>query len=369
VRSRTRGFSLVELMVAITLSLALGAAVISVFVGSHSAYKATSGVGALADSGRFALDTIQESARGAGFMECNHATSITSQVILNSLASPFAYDFRYGVGGSESTGTSPGNNFTLATTPVADTNAADWLPALGAAFTPAVNQQVKGSDVLVFRSSVPRGVPSYVNADVANGANSFVVSQANTLQAGSLAVISDCAKSIAFQVGSVAGAGPATVTLAGATGVPGNSLAALPFGFSRGALVSALTTVVYYVGLGADGYSALKRLEILNGQVNGAQIFTDEEIAPNVENLQVLYGIDTNGTKVASAYVTADQVTNWDSVVSVRVAVLSASPAGAAPKPATALTFNMLGTTVKAPIDTRQRKVFDMTITMRNAVE
>lgn len=368
-RSRNQGFSLVELMVAVGLSLALGAAIIAVFVGSHNAYQSTSGVGALADGGRFALDTIQESARSAGFMECNHATSVTSQVILNSLASPFAYDFRFGVGGSESGGTSPGSTVTLATTPVADTNAADWVPALDAAFNPAVDQEVKGSDVLVFRSSVPRGVPSYVNTDVANGAGSFVVSQANTLQPGALAVISDCAKSIAFQIASVAGTGPATVTLAGATGVPGNSLASLPFGFSRGALVSALTTVVYYVGLGADGYSALKRLEILNGQVNGAQIFTDEEIAPNVENMQVLYGIDTNGTKVASAYVTANQVTNWDSVVGVRVAVLSASPAGAAPKPPAAPTFNLLGTTVKAPVDTRMRKVFDMSITMRNAVE
>lgn len=367
--SREQGFSLVELMVAIGLSLALGAAVISVFIGSRNAYQSTSGVGSLADGGRFALDTIQESARSAGFLACNHATKLTSQVILNSIVSPFAYDFRYGVGGTESTGTSPGNTLTLAPTPVADTNAADWTPALDSAFTAAVNQQVKGSDVLVFRSSVPRGTPSYLNADVTNGTNSFVVSQANTLQAGVLAVISDCAKSIAFQIGSVSGSSPATVTLAGATGAPGNASAALPFGFSRGALVSALTTVVYYIGLGADGYPALKRLEILNGQINGAQIFTDEEIAPNVENMQVLYGVDTNGAKAASAFVTADQVTNWDSIVGVRVAVLSASPVAAAPKPAVAPTFNLLGTIVTVPRDTRMRKVFDMTITMRNAVE
>jgi type IV pilus assembly protein PilW len=258
---------------------------------------------------------------------------------------------------------------TLSATPVADTNASDWTPTLDTAFSPAVNKEVKGSDVLVFRSSVARGVPSYVNADVANGSNSFAVTQANTLQSGALAVISDCAKSIAFQISSVAGTSPANVTVAGATGAPGNTSAALPFGFARGALVSALTTVVYYVGLGADGYPALKRLEILNGQVNGAQIFTDEEIAPSVENMQVLYGVDTNGAKAASAYVTADQVTSWDSIVGVRVAVLSASPAGAVPKPAAAPTFNLLGTTVNAPIDTRMRKVFDITITMRNAVE
>ena len=368
-RRRQGGFSLIEFMVALLLSVTLGIAVISVFVGSRNAYQSTAGVGALADGGRFALDTIQESARGAGFMECNHATSITSQVLLDSLGSPLAYDFRYGVSGYESTGTSPGNSFTLAAAPVADPSAADWAPALDGAFNSTRNKQVNGNDVLVFRSSIPRGAPSYTNADITNGASSFVVTNAGSLQAGQLAVISDCTKSVAFQIGTVAGTTPATVSFAGATGTPGNTVATLPFGFSAGALVSPVTTVVYYIGLGDDGYSALKRLELLDGKVNGAQIFTDEEVSPDIENMQVLYGIDTTGTKVASAYVTANQVTDWDSVVAVRVAVLSASPTGAGPKPETAPTFSLLGTTITAPIDTRLRKVFDITVTMRDAVE
>lgn len=366
---RQNGFSMVELMVAVALSLTLGAAVVSVFVGSHNAYQSTAGIGALADGGRFALDTIQESARGAGFMECNHATSTTSQVLLNSIGSPLAYDFRYGVGGYESAGTGPGASFTLAASPVADATVGDWTPALDASFNAATNKQVKGNDILALRSSVPRGAPAYVNADVPNGASSFTVSNAGNLQAAKLAAISDCTKSIAFQIGSVTGGAPATINIAGATGAPGNSLAALPFGFSKGALVSPVTTVVYYIGLGANGYSALKRLELLNGNVNGAQIFTDEEIAPDIENMQVLYGVDTNGAQMASAYVTANQVADWNTVVAVRVAVLSASPAGSAQRPAVAPTFNLLGTTVTAPIDTRMRKVFDVTVTLRNAVE
>ena len=364
-----QGFSLVELMVAVALSLVLSGAVISVFVGSHTAYQSTSGMGSLADSGRFALDTIQESARGAGFMECNHATSTTSQTILNSLASALAYDFRFGVGGYEATGTGPGNSLTLATSPVADASLADWAPALDGSFNPATNMQVKGSDVVALRSSVARGAPAYTNADIPNGASSFVVANASTLQAGKLAVISDCTKSIAFQIGAVTGGGPATINLTGATGAPGNSLVALPFGFSKGALVSPLTTVVYYIGVGANGNSALKRLELVDGTVNGAQIFTDEEISPDIENMQVLYGIDTNGTHVASAYVTANQVADWNTIVALRVAVLSASPPGSMPRPAAAPTFNLLGTVVTAPVDTRLRKVFDITITLRNAVE
>jgi hypothetical protein len=53
--------------------------------------------------------------------------------------------------------------------------------------------------------------------------------------------------------------------------------------------------------------------------------------------------------------------------MSVRIAVLAASPPGATTKPSAAPTFNLLGTTVTAPIDTRLRRVFDITITLRDS--
>ena len=366
------GFSMVELMVAITLGLMLTGAIISVFVGSRSAYQSTAGVGALADGGRFALDTIQESARGAGFMECNHATVNTSQVILNTLGSPMAFDFRYGIGGYEAAGSSPGNTIVLPATPVAGAAATSWTPNLDGAFA-SFNQQVAGSDVLVLRSSVERAIPAYTNAVVANSASSFVVASASSLQGGQLAVISDCTKSIVFQIGGVAGT---TINLTGATGAPGNTTASLPFGFSSGALVSPVSTLVYYIGVGADGDSALRRLELVNGMVTAGQYFTDEEIVPDIENMQVLYGVDTTGTQTVSAYMTADQVaafvgnsaSSFNAVMSVRVAVLAASPPGAATRPTAAASFNLLGTTIKAPIDTRLRRVFDMTTTLRDSV-
>ena len=75
---RQGGFSMVELMVAITLALLLTGAVISVFIGSRTAYQATAGVGDMADSGRFALNLIGESVRSAGNLGCNSATSGTN---------------------------------------------------------------------------------------------------------------------------------------------------------------------------------------------------------------------------------------------------------------------------------------------------
>src|SRR5579871_5897367 len=59
-RARMAGFSMVELMVAIVLGLLVTDALVAMFVGVRSASRMSTGVAALSDSGRFALDTIEE---------------------------------------------------------------------------------------------------------------------------------------------------------------------------------------------------------------------------------------------------------------------------------------------------------------------
>src|SRR5215469_12678553 len=102
---RQRGFSMVELMVAITLGLLLTGGVVSVFVGSRTAYQATAGVGDMSDSGRFALNLIGESVRGAGNLACNSAMSATSQNI--SPGPSFINNFGQGIEGFEANNTGP----------------------------------------------------------------------------------------------------------------------------------------------------------------------------------------------------------------------------------------------------------------------
>jgi type IV pilus assembly protein PilW len=370
-KSRSHGFSLIELMVAITLGLLVTGAVISVFVGSRSAYQSTSGVAALADSGRFALDAIEESARGAGYLACNHTTAAGHVNQQNYLGSPFSFDFRYGVGGFEANGTGAlGSTFTLPATPTADLSAGDWTPNLDPAFTAAANQTVKGSDVLVLRSTLPNSVPTYTTADTVPGAATFTVGNGSALQPGGLAAISNCQASATFVIGAVPATSPAVVTLAGGSPAPGNSIAALPAGsaFPQGSQVTLVTTVVYYIGVGADGDSALHRLQFVNGA------WQDNEIVPDVENMQILYGVDTTGTQTASAYMTADQVlafgagVDFNSVVSMKIAVLSASAPGSAPVPAAAVPVQLLNTRITPPLDTRLRRVFETTINLHAAV-
>jgi hypothetical protein len=55
-------------------------------------------------------------------------------------------------------------------------------------------------------------------------------------------------------------------------------------------------------------------------------------------------------------------------VMSVKIAVLAASPPGSAHPAALPITYTLLGTQVTAPNDTRARQVFEATIAVRNSL-
>jgi type IV pilus assembly protein PilW len=353
---RARGFSIVELMVAVTLALVVTAAVLAVFIGSRSSFQATSGTASLADGGRFALNFIQNSVRSAGYMACN--TTQRQLSMLNPGPTPLYYNFLQALGGYEANNTGPANAYTVAAPPVAaDAVLGDWVAGLDNALAGLV---VKNNDVLVIYSTLPNAQSVYVT-NIVDGASSFIVNAQGGLQTNQLAVISDCAKSAVLWVTGVAGAAPNVTVNHNAGGSPGNNAAAFPVSFEIGSQVTPVDTTVFYIGKGADGDGALFAYDL-----NGGSVFTANELVPDIEAMQVLYGLDTNGTQTVSEYVTANQVANFNNVMSVKVAVLAASPPAAVPLPAAAPTYRLLGTTVRAPRDTRARQVFELSIAIRN---
>ncbi len=373
--SRSRGFSMIELMVAVTLSLVVSAAAVAVFVASRSSYLSTSGTAALADGGRFALDFIQNSVRSAGFMACNTTARQTSQLAMPP--SPVYANFGEALGGFEAVGSAPGSTYTTSATPVSlaapvapDASTGDWLSPTGVAppgLDPALaNLVLKNNDVLVVYSSLRNAQSVYLTNGISIGDTSFAVSSLTGLQGGQLAAISDCAKSLVVWISSL---GINTVNLSSGTW-PNNSQAGSMLSFAVGSQVTPIDTTIYYIGKGADGDGALFSYDL-----NGGGTFPagGTELVPDIEAMQVLYGMDTTGTQTVSEYVTADQVVttanpilNFNNVMSVKVAVLAASQPGAAPIPATQQTYSLLGTLVKVPQDSRARQVFEMTIGVRN---
>jgi type IV pilus assembly protein PilW len=363
---RARGFSIVELMVAITLALIVTAAVLSAFLGSRSSFMSTSGMAEISDNGRFALDFLQSAIRGAGYMACNTTHSQLS--LLNPGASPVYYNYGQPLGGYEAVNTLS-NPITLATPPVTpDASTGDWQASSGPAWggggldpalvtpTPLV---VKNTDVLVVNSTLRSTYPPAIVTSIVTGAASFQVQNAYNLAANQIAAISDCSKSVVFQIQRVTGT---TVTFA-TSGTPGNTASSFPVSFQIGSQVTPVDTTVFYIGQGADKDGAL-----FSYDMNGTGAFqTATELVPDIEAMQILYGVDTTGTQTVSTYVPAVQVVDFNTVMSVKIAVLAASQLGAVPKPTTLPSYNLLGNTVTPAVaDTRARQVFEITVSIRN---
>lgn len=94
------------------------------------------------------------------------------------------------------------------------------------------------------------------------------------------------------------------------------------------------------------------------------------EVLPNVEDFQILYGIDTNGDQSANQYVASPA--NWNQVVSVRACVLLRSESSGISTTqqrylncANALTGS---TTLTTAADSRLRRAFTATFNLRNRV-
>ena len=400
-RARMAGFSMVELMVAIVLGLLVTDALVAMFVGVRSASRMSTGVAALSDSGRFALDTIEENVRGAGNFACNSTApvSVAGTPVIRQISllnptpgQPLVSDFTEPVEGYEANNTGPGQNVAIANTPAPDNTQTDWLTTNllgnkldGSLINPPfpvgqggnVGRLIQGSDVLVMHESLASAQAGYTT-NIATGAGAFLIS--NTTEfggAGQIGAITNCVQTEIFQVGGFTGGGQ--VTLGGA--YPGNTAGTLSnnIDFTIGSQVVPADTVVFYIGIGEDGDGALFRWETNGGVIGQNDGYSvNEELVPDVENMQILYGVETAlsaNTQTVAQYVTANQVAvtsitgDFNGVISVKIALLVASPPGAVPQGAVAAASppTLLGTNwaLGAP-DGRMRKVYEQTMFLRN---
>ena len=377
-----RGFSLVELMIAITLALMLSGAAISAFLSVERVNNTTAGVAGLADNGRFAFEQIGSAVRTAGYLGCSASTdaridlATTLPILVTDVGEPLA--------GYEYTGTGSSGAFTLTPPYAPASSKGNWassttlggtLDALIFAATvtsgSTVGKPIAGSDALGMHAS-PVGVASlYLTATASVGTASllttFATAITNTgfaslLAAGStpIAVVANCQSAEVFAISGISGAQLSLSTA--------NASQTLVTAYSAGSHITLVDTRVYYVGLGSDGEGALFVLD-----TGGAtQFSTPVELVPDVENMQVLYGVDTTGGKAAAEYVTADKVAttgitgDFNSVIDIRIAILLAGAPGTGTPSAVAPVYSLLGTAVTTPIDTRLRSVFTSTFTLRN---
>ena len=103
---QTSGFSMVELMVAMTISLLLLGGVVQIYSGSKTSYTMQEGNSRLQENARFALGRLAHDINAAGYLGCldsaNPVRPFTND--LSNQTATSGYDFATPLFGSESTG-------------------------------------------------------------------------------------------------------------------------------------------------------------------------------------------------------------------------------------------------------------------------
>ena len=365
--SRQRGVSLVELMVAMVLGMLLLGGVLQFYLANKASFVTQEQNGYLQESGRYALGDISRLTRMAGLSGCSSRPVPGKPIpVINHLSGTnFAYELFTGVRGYEANGTKATQTYALGSIdPAPATDASLWTPALPLTGTNAITGAVAGSDVLVVTLTA---APSKL-VDPYTDAASFKAAIPNDLQQYDIAVVTNCQQAEIFQITNLTEAG-GRMNVVGSSGAatPGNASPISNSGptrdFRAGSEISSLRSYVYYVGRGAGNRPSLFRSRLnISGNANTLQ---PEELISGVDSMQLTYGFDADDNFIVDSYLPADEVTNWQRVRAVRVALLVRSPEEFLTAPDTD-SYRLAGTIIDPVNDRRQRRVFETTIALRN---
>lgn len=365
-RRRQGGMTLIELMISLVIGLMVLGALLVVYLGSRAAYRSSDSLARVQESGRFAIEFIAQDARMSGFMGCRSRNlSVDDETLLNITKDPVVTyaGARDGVRGFD--------------------NGVGWTNL-------TTITRVAGSDVLTIRRAA--GVALDITGTLAwvQGTGGTVTTRHNAvgLGNGDVVTLGNCEQGLVFRITNspaLTGIGNFPTVLefkatgGGSTGTQGNDTSvpwgpAFQFAEASRAQVITFSEVSYFIGQNAAGRPALFR----------AVGTTAEELVDNVEDMDIIYGVDTtlpDQDGVIDVYRRADQITDWSRVVSARISLLVASPVDPETNdPSRTVITSNLQTYVfrettgdgvadqQTAADRRLRHVFTTTVSLRNRV-
>ncbi|MEM7053395.1 MAG: PilW family protein [Pseudomonadota bacterium] len=360
-----KGLSLVELMIAIALSLLLTLGIIQLFQGSKVTFNTNEALARMQENGRFTLEILKRELRETGTHGwCAGRVTITDHT--NS-CDEFPNGGNSPLMGWEFASTSDGDSYNMpADLDPANIPAGSWSTATGTGLHQNLNGQlVPGSDFFVVRRFEP--LQYTINS---NSSNDRIALTAGFPITGDITLVTNCSFADLFQQASAGGDLDKSSFACSATG-PGNQTA-LPWStqYGVGAQVFRVQEIAYFVGFDptrGDGVPGLYRLNLSNG--------IREELVEGVENLQVRYGYSRDATQGGDGqsvrfeedWLTADQVPNWRQVIAMRISMSVQSP-DIADGERDAQTFTLAGVDVTSAADGRLRQPFSTTIALRNQI-
>jgi len=321
------GFTLLEILIAMTISFTLLAGMIQVVVSSNQGYKEVQSFNVQSDFGRIALEILSDATLHAGHWAGLRSGNITNSSALSLTASgncdsAWITDTGRPIQGFDGASAIAGTSL-----PSGCIGETDYVP---------------NSDILVVRYADPASIVK--TADLSSGDN------ANTIFVRT--VIAN--ENIGSQ-GEI---------FKGADGISTE----LNTGDNMGSYNFAYRSDIYFLRPCSVTVPSCDNVPTLVRMRYGESGYVEEPFVENVEQMQLVFGSDTDGDLSIDRYDSPDNVPNWDEVVNVRFdLVLRNNERGGSYTDGN--TYDLAGSYSYTPISADRvyrRRVYSKSIQIRN---
>lgn len=294
---RHRGFTLIELMVALLLGLIVIGGVASVFLANQQTYRTNNALGDVQDSARLAVELLAHDVRNAQLTGCNNNARFTN-VLTNGPANS-GTDW-WANWGNAIVGYAGGTDDPAITSGTAETNrvsTTDSIELLGAADT-TMSVNVHSPSAATPQFTINGSAGDLQSGDV------IVVCDPDHATILKTTTYTDSTKTITYD---------ATNNCSTGLGYPGVCVASgNPYTFGQSALIAKLSAVDWYIGVNPSLGQSLYRAALVNNA--GVLSIGTQEMVRNVTGMTITYL--QSGT---TSFVAPASVTNWAGVTAAQV--------------------------------------------------
>ena len=356
-RRQMRGVTLIELMISLTIGLLIIAGIGYAYLGSRQSFRSQDALSRMQEGARTAFELMDKDIRMAGFRGCPPNSAANGDI--NILSNPNTWYknlIDQPLIGYEKT----------------DENQA-WS-AFPTGVTDVVGSVINGDALTILHASTEQ---SFIIQAHDAGAYQFTLSSDSNIKPGRILIAaeSDCSRVAVFQNSDntedddivTHSSGAANAHL-GSPSPPDTSYTL--YTFTANSRIFPLSAATYYIGRNTDNEPSLYRATL--SASGGNPVTVPEELIEGVQDMQIVYGMDTNApsckeTSKVVEYHTADDIDagEWCKVIAIRISLLMVSrqdEQGITTEPQT-YTFN--GGT-NTPDDRLLRKTFTTTIAVKN---
>jgi type IV pilus assembly protein PilW len=333
-----RGFSIIELMIALTLGMVIIFGIVQLFTANDRTYSLLNAQSRLQESGRFAFDFIKEQTRSSGFYGCGPERQNVVKELRGTWPMLYEFDVTTPVLGYD--GKADGTwSPSLSVLPRTEAGLSTNTYAPGKGVDTTVIQ--RGTDVLVVRRvRAPEAPLLQVLQPLGNpvvaapGGNSGFAT-------GDVVVLADCQQAAVFRItGLVVGGNQATLlrgtsalgdpyenatVIDSPTGPIPSTLSFLGRSYGEDATIGVVETTIFFIAPGAGvNNRGTAPLSLWRRSGTSAPV----ELVSGIDDMQVLAGIDTtlgdNQTNI-SRYVPFDLVPDPLQIAALRVTLTVSS--------------------------------------------